>query len=152
MSRIFLYAHGGSGNHGCEAIVRSTARILEGNELFLISSNPKEDRRYGVAGIASVIPDTDGTIRRRSLGFLKAYAALKLRGDFIPMEKLHYKAAFDHIQPGDIAMSIGGDNYCYADVYKYTMFHEMAKARRAKTVLWGCSVEPEPVRPSAMKP
>lgn len=143
MSRIFLYAHGGSGNHGCEAIVRSTARILEGNELCLISSNPEEDRRYGVAGIASVIPDTDGTIRRRSLGFLKAYAALKLRGDFIPMEKLHYKTAFDHIQPGDIAMSIGGDNYCYADVYKYTMFHEMAKARRAKTVLWGCSVEPE---------
>ena len=143
MSRIFLYAHGGSGNHGCEAIVRSTARILEGNELFLISSNPEEDRRYGVTKAASVILDTDGSIPRRSLDFLKAYAALKLRKDFIPMEKLQYKAAFDRIRPGDIAMSIGGDNYCYADVYKYTMFHEMAKARGAKTVLWGCSVEPE---------
>ena len=29
MSRIFLYAHGGSGNHGCEAIVRSTIKILK---------------------------------------------------------------------------------------------------------------------------
>ena len=146
LPKIFLYAHGGSGNHGCEAIVRATARILQGNELYLISSRPDEDRRYGTADVAKVILDTDGTVPRCSLDFLKAYAALKLRKDFIPMEKLQYKAAFDHIRPGDIAMSIGGDNYCYADVYKYTMFHEMAKARRAKTVLWGCSVEPELVR------
>ena len=143
MSRIFLYAHGGSGNHGCEAIVRATAHILQGNELFLISSKPEEDRRYGTADAAKVILDTDGRVSRLSLDFVRAYAALKLRKDFIPMEKLQYKAAFDRIQPGDIAMSIGGDNYCYADVYKYTMFHEMAKARGAKTVLWGCSVEPE---------
>lgn len=146
MSRIFLYAHGGSGNHGCEAIVRATARILEGNELFLISSRPEEDRHYGAADVAEVILDTDGTIDRCSLDFLKAYAALRLRKNFIPMEKLGYKAAFDHIRPGDIAMSVGGDNYCYADVYRYTMFHEMAKARGAKTVLWGCSVEPELVK------
>lgn len=143
LPKIFLYAHGGSGNHGCEAIVRATARILQGNELYLISSRPDEDRYYGAAEVAKVILDTDGSVSRRSLDFVKAYAALKLRKDFIPMEKLQYKAAFDHIRPGDIAMSIGGDNYCYADVYKYTMFHEMAKARGAKTVLWGCSVEPE---------
>ena len=47
LSKIFLYAHGGSGNHGCEAIVRATARILQGNELYLISSKPEEDRYYG---------------------------------------------------------------------------------------------------------
>lgn len=146
MSRIFLYAHGGSGNHGCEAIVRSTAHILGSNEIYLISSKPEEDRRYGTADVAEVIQDTDGTFSRCSLDFVKAYAALKLRKDFIPMEKLQYKTAFDRIRPGDIAMSIGGDNYCYADVYKYTMFHEMAKARGAKTVLWGCSVEPDVVK------
>lgn len=146
MSRIFLYAHGGSGNHGCEAIVRSTTRMLEGHELYLISSNPEEDRHYGLGDIVSLILDTDGTISRCSIDFAKAYAALKIKKNFIPMEKLRYKAAFDCIQPGDIALSIGGDNYCYADAYKYTMFHEMAKARGAKTVLWGCSVEPEVIR------
>lgn len=146
MSKIILYAHGGSGNHGCEAIVRSTADILAGNELFLISSTPEEDRRYGIPESIRVIQDQDGTIDRASLDFVKAYAALKLRKDFIPMEKLRYKAAFDNIRRGDITLSIGGDNYCYADVYKYTMFHEMAKARGAKTVLWGCSVEPDVVK------
>lgn len=146
MSRIFMYAHGGSGNHGCEAIVRSTAQIFGGSELFLISSRPEEDRRYGAANVASVILATNGSVPRRSLDFLKAYVALKLQCDFIPMEKLCYKAAFDHIRKGDIALSIGGDNYCYADVYKYTMFHEMAKSRGAKTALWGCSVEPDVVK------
>lgn len=146
MSRIVLYAHGGSGNHGCEAIVRGTARILEGRELLLISSRPGEDGCYGVDKLAEVILDTDGSIASRGLDFVKAYAALKLKKDFLPMEKLQYKASFDRIQRGDIALSIGGDNYCYADVYRYTMFHEMAKARGAKTVLWGCSVEPDMVK------
>ena len=142
MPNIFLYAHGGSGNHGCEAIVRSTARILSDYHLYLISSNPEEDMRYGVDEVATVIRDKT-IIDRKSLDFVKAYAALKLQKNFIPMEKLQYKAAFERIEKGDIALSIGGDNYCYADVYKYTMFHEMAKSRGAKTVLWGCSVEPD---------
>lgn len=151
MSHIILYAHGGSGNHGCEAIVRSTAKILHGHNLTLISSNPEEDHHYGIAEFAEVVLDTDGIVVRRSLDFVKAYAALKLRKDFIPMEKLRYKRAFDHIRKGDIAMSIGGDNYCYADACKYTMFHGMAKARGARTVLWGCSVEPELLKQAAVE-
>ena len=59
------------------------------------------------------------------------------------MEKLRYMEAFSNIKKGDIALSIGGDNYCYADVNKYVMLHDMLKKRGAKTVLWGCSVEPE---------
>lgn len=142
MSNVFLYAHGGSGNHGCEAIVRATAKLLHEQKIVLISASPDEDCLYGVDQLYSVIQDREGRLNRFSLDFVAAYAALKLRKDFIPLEKLHYKHAFSLIQPGDIAISIGGDNYCYSDAYKYTMFHEMAKSRGAKTVLWGCSVEP----------
>ena len=28
MKNCFLYSHGGSGNHGCEAIVRGTQKII----------------------------------------------------------------------------------------------------------------------------
>ena len=42
MSTIRLYYHGGSANHGCEAIVRSTAKIL-GVEPTLFSASPDED-------------------------------------------------------------------------------------------------------------
>lgn len=141
MPNIFLYAHGGSGNHGCEAIVRSTVKILNKRDITLISSNPEEDIKYGINSICNIIKDTNDIFSKKSFGFLKAYLALKLKKDYIPMEKLRYQDAFSHISIGDIALSIGGDNYCYADVDKYIMLHDMLKKRGAKTVLWGCSVE-----------
>ena len=143
MSKIFLYAHGGSGNHGCEAIVRSTVKMLDTHDITLISSRPDEDRYYGIDQICTLLKDTTGSINKRSRSFLKAYIALKCRHDYVPMEKLLFKDSFDHVQPGDIALSIGGDNYCYADVNKYIMLHDMMKERGARTILWGCSVEPE---------
>ena len=146
MSKVFLYAHGGSGNHGCEAIVRATAQILCDTELTLISSSPWEDCKYGLDKLCTIICDRSKKLNKAGLSFLSAYAALKLKNDFIPMDKQWYLEAFNKIHPGNIAISIGGDNYCYADVYKYTMFHEMAKRRGAKTVLWGCSVEPEIIK------
>lgn len=148
MSNIFLYAHGGSGNHGCEAIVRATTEILNGHKVTLISSKPEEDKVYGIDTLCTIIKDRKDKLNKCSLDFFKAYSSLKLRNDFIPIEKLHYKEAFSYIKKGDIALSIGGDNYCYADVYKYKMFHEMAKERGAKTVLWGCSVEPDVLKDS----
>lgn len=69
--------------------------------------------------------------------------ALKLKNDYIPLDKLNYKKTIDLVKENDIALSIGGDNYCYADVNKYIMQHEMMISRGAKTVLWGCSVEPD---------
>lgn len=143
MRRIFLYAHGGSGNHGCEAIVRATVKILKNENLCLISSNPGEDIHYGLGELCEIIKDRNTSINRRSWDFVKAYVDLKLKKDFVPMDKLWYKDAFSHIRKGDIALSIGGDNYCYADVNKYIMLHDMLKKRGAKTVLWGCSVEPD---------
>lgn len=143
MSNVFLYAHGGSGNHGCEAIIRSTVDILSAKRPTLISGNPEEDRKYGLDELCTLVKDRSARLNRRSFGFVKAYTALKLRGDYIPMDKLWYEVAFSGVRKGDIALSVGGDNYCYADVNKYVMLHDMLKDRGAKTVLWGCSVEPE---------
>lgn len=41
--KLLLYPHGGSGNHGCEAIVRSTLKMIPTATLF--SSNPDEDKK-----------------------------------------------------------------------------------------------------------
>ena len=48
--KYVMYPHGGSGNHGCEAIVRSTAKLL-GNDLTLFTSNIEEDRKNGVENV-----------------------------------------------------------------------------------------------------
>ncbi|MBQ6217760.1 MAG: polysaccharide pyruvyl transferase family protein [Erysipelotrichaceae bacterium] len=151
MARIVMYGHGGSGNHGCEAIVRSTIDVLNNKNMFLISSNPEEDRRYGVSDWCQVVKEYDEKPSMLSKQFWQAYYALKINKNFIPMDKLHYLKAFDNIMPGDIALSIGGDNYCYADVRRHVMLHELAISRGAKTVLWGCSVEPSIIEEETIK-
>ena len=145
MRKIYLYAHGGSGNHGCEAIVRSTVALLREwtkEHLYLISSHPEEDSVYGIDSLCTILPEKT-QYPKCSVEFLSAYLRLKLKQDYIPLDKLEYKKAFDHVQKGDIALSIGGDNYCYADVQRYIMMHDMMLKRGAKTVLWGCSVDPK---------
>lgn len=145
-----MYAHGGSGNHGCEAIVRSTVKILKEmgyDRPILISSAPLEDAKYGVDQICEIIKDKE-PYSKFSIDFVKAYFKLKFKKDFIAMDELAYMNTISKIQPGDIALSIGGDNYCYADVKKYVMLHNMMLRRGAKTVLWGCSVEPDVIKNS----
>lgn len=145
MSNIYMYAHGGSGNHGCEAIVRSTIGLLENiavNKIILLSSRPEEDKKYGVCQLCEVV-DEKSVYSKYSMDFLSAYWKLKVKKDYIPMDKLEYRNAFRRMGKGDIALSIGGDNYCYKDVDRYIMLHDLALERHAKTVLWGCSVEPE---------
>jgi len=145
MQKIYMYAHGGSGNHGCEAIVRSTSKILKNigyKRPVLISSNPEEDRKYGIGQICDILKDKE-PYSKLSLDFFKAYIKLKTKNDFTEMDKLDYLTTVSKINPGDIALSIGGDNYCYADVKRYIMLHNMMLKRGAKTVLWGCSVEPD---------
>ena len=43
----------------------------------------------------------------------------------MPMDKMEYRHAISKVQKGDIALSIGGDNYCYADNKRYTMLHDL---------------------------
>lgn len=145
MKKIYLYAHGGSGNHGCEAIVRSTVKILNRmgyKRITLISECSEEDLKYGIGNICEIV-DAKRAYSKFSLKFLEAYFRLKFKRDFILMDELDYEKTILKIKPGDIVLSIGGDNYCYADVSKYVMLHNMMIRRGAKTILWGCSVEPE---------
>ena len=142
MSKIILYAHGGSGNHGCEAIVRTTAEMFRDYEKILISAAPEEDRIYGIDKLCRLIKDIQ-PYQKASFDFVSAYLALKLRHNYIPLDKLDYKKSASEAEKGDLALSVGGDNYCYADITKYIMLHDIFLDRGAKTVLWGCSVEPE---------
>lgn len=62
MKNVFLYAHGGSGNHGCEAIVRSTLGILQCKDrsnCTLISKVPEEDAKYGIDQLCTIIQEQE---------------------------------------------------------------------------------------------
>ena len=54
MKKIIMYGHGGSGNHGCEAIVRSTAAMFPDRRLTLMSRAPEEDRSCGTDKLCDI--------------------------------------------------------------------------------------------------
>ena len=52
--KIIMYGNGGSGNHGCEAIVRGTIQLLGEHSYCILSENCKEDSQYALARIAAL--------------------------------------------------------------------------------------------------
>lgn len=148
MEKFFLYGHNGSGNHGCEAIVRSTCKILREGfgdvDITLASGNTDEDREYGVNEVTELINEKN-PVSKISLPYINAYLNLKLRKDGLEAEKLVYRKTFYNVDKDTIAFSIGGDNYCYPGYERFTMLHNMLRERNIKTVLWGCSVEPSKI-------
>ncbi|MBQ8182784.1 MAG: polysaccharide pyruvyl transferase family protein [Clostridia bacterium] len=140
-----LYAHDGSGNHGCEALVRSTCTILnvDKQNAVLMSTRPEEDRKYGLSDICTVLDKTEKRpLNRTKPAFFKAYYSLKIKHNYTPIEFYESKVA-DFVKKGDIALSIGGDTYCYGSFMPLFKAHNMYKYGGLKTVYWGCSIEPE---------
>lgn len=143
MKNIVLYSHSGSKNHGCEAIVRGTAKILDGvGNIKLLSHAKDEDLKYGIDNIVDVEVGKS-SINKNSIDFFKSYLTLKLKKDTSKMDSLQFKIGLENIDNDNIAISIGGDTYCYSDVYNQVEIHKMYGKKASKTVLWGCSVEPK---------
>jgi polysaccharide pyruvyl transferase WcaK-like protein len=56
-----------------------------------------------------------------------------------------YAAALSEITRATTLISIGGDNFCYNNWHRLLVFQEKAKKIGAKSILWGCSIEPNRV-------
>ena len=139
---VHMYYHGGSYNHGCEAIVRSTHKILNCPDI-LWSFSPQEDISTGLSDLLDIRDDRYTGINRHSFRFLRAAVEHKLTGEDYSFIKFSHSDLYHSVRKGDICLSIGGDNYCYSGVDILGYYNRMLKERGAKTVLWGCSVEPE---------
>ena len=139
---IILYGNGGSGNHGCEAIIRGTIELLgrNSNHYKIFSDSVEEDQKYGISDIADIVAAKQTP--KKDLVFLKAYLKLKILGDYLDLDGIQYLAKIKQ-EKDAIALSVGGDNYCYAGTEIYSYLNEAYHNAGLKTVLWGCSIEPE---------
>ena len=81
-NKLLMYAHAGSGNHGCEAIVRSVCQIL-GNEnensVTLLSNDVSEDRQYGLDSVCRLVQERK--IEQHFLTHAWYYAQRRLTGN-----------------------------------------------------------------------
>ena len=94
MGDIVFYSHSGSGNHGCEAIVRGTEKIL-GNiaDMTLLSQAEEEEYKYGINKIVNVKKGKN-EINKKSLSFFNAYLSLRLLKNTSKMDVLQFRKAF----------------------------------------------------------
>ena len=116
MDKILLYGHGGSGNHGCEAIVRSTIRILRNRTKYtnpiVASLDSEQDIQYGLSNICTIEDVRKG---KRNLAFWRAYITFKLTGSYEALDSYLLATLIKKFKKTSIALSIGGDNYCYGN-------------------------------------
>lgn len=138
--KIIMYPHGGSGNRGCEAIVRSTIKVLQPDEAVLFSSCKSDDFEVGLNKICDVL-DEKIKINRRKLSYFIAYLNYHFLHKKDSFDLLTFKNIFDFCNNETIALSIGGDNYCYGDANYIYLINRRIRSKGTKTVLWGCSVD-----------
>ncbi len=139
-NKYLLFAHGGSQNHGCEAIVRATTKLLGLNpdNATLLSKSATQDSQYGINNLL--------TLKQMQSKFddtmlYKVRHAIARDKDAVYYHNL-YKGMTNACKGYDLALSIGGDNYCYQGIASEMMvMHSLVRKAVKKTVLWGCSVE-----------
>lgn len=144
MKKVMLYNHGGCGNRGCEAIVRSTAALFgEQAEISLASDQPEFDRTAGLDGVRRIVCSEIApySLRRfiNSIGFRLG----------IPREQevaRKHATVTDLGKRSDVCLSIGGDTYCYNHQEHLQVINGRLRRARKPLVLWGCSVEPDIIK------
>lgn len=139
MKRVSFYYHGGSANHGCEAIVRASAKILN-MPATLWSTMPDSDLAYGLNDLADIHEDKKQDLTGMKLLRFKVHR--KLTGSDYLYTRFAHESFFSAIQSGDTYLSIGGDNYCYAGKDILGHYNQIIHEKGGKTVFWGCSFEP----------
>lgn len=144
MKKFYFYMHGGSGNRGCEAIVRSTFKILDkfDAEKILLSHEVEEDKEVGLNEICSLEQGKNNKnynvlITTVSRALYRAFRSQHLNY-FLYHESFNEK---NYLKT--LAFSIGGDNYCYKGSPELLgLFNKKVKKDNGLSVLWGCSIEP----------
>lgn len=142
---FLLYGHGGSYNHGAEAIVRTTIQMIRtkysGAHIILSSHFPGQDREFGM--------DADEII-----GLDAAVWEFEKKARDVPkrreLTRSMYADALSQIGKDTVCLSVGGDVFCYGNWHRLAVFQERAAAMGAKTILWGCSVEPSAITPDML--
>lgn len=140
--KFTLYPHGGSGNHGCEAIVRSTAKLFPSSLIHLYSNNQNEDEKVGLDSLCKV-EKAEQCIRKTSLNYIGALMKSKFLKYANAFDELVFKHIIDDAKTSDYFLSIGGDNYCYGANNFIYLVNRMIDRAGVKRILWGASVEPD---------
>lgn len=139
--RLVMYLHGGSGNHGCEAIVNSTCRMTEELPKLLVTNSEKEDRFYSLEPLCDILQERK--IAEHFFAHVWYYLWRAVFHDPEAFMRYRFRQVLGRNR-APLYLSVGGDMYCYGLSRKEAIVANSTFVRAgAKTILWGCSLEPE---------
>ncbi len=139
-NRLIMYMHAGSGNHGCEAIVNSVCHMIK-EKVLLVSYRGEEDASYSLKGLCDIL--SERSFNGHKLAHVLYYIYRRLTGDGESFIRYRYQDVFKG-ERASLAVSIGGDNYCYESMLNDLRLANSAfNQKGTKTVLLGCSIEPK---------
>lgn len=149
MSKIMLYQHGGSYNHGCEALATTISGEIKDNtdnaEVYLCSHHADQDKQYNINTIDKVIQN-DRWLRRGTFPWLVYQIDKRTFNSKKVQDKIMIdKPCLELAEKMDCCIAIGGDNYCYNKGKIYWPSERNIKKMGKKLMLWGCSVEPDEI-------
>lgn len=145
MKKILLCQHGGSSNHGCEALARTVTTLIgelsEPCQITLYSYRKEEDLRLlgDVPGLKITgLAHLPGRFSAHNI----SYHLKKRMGANV--SRLPITAEFRAlVQESDLVIAIGGDNYCYHRGEGYYALDRFIKSQGKPYMLLGCSIEPD---------
>lgn len=135
MKHFMLYGHGGAYNHGAEAIVKTLIEIIrlkyDDAYITLSSHFPEQDMEFYVDADEIIAPDLEAWENEK-------YAPLDEKE---ALARIMYASALNTVTSNTTLLSVGGDNFCYPNWHRLKVFQEEAKRKKARSILWGASVE-----------
>ncbi len=141
MERVVLYSNGPAENHGCEALTRTIGSVIDESVIALctdIDGEKRYIREKNIRFVAERMPTL------KSIGTLWAALLKRTRIDRYAMMRYRTKGVEFALKKGAIAISAGGDNYCYGTFYKMlALYNAFFRHKGLRTVLFGCSIEPD---------
>ena len=120
--KLLMFIHGGSGNRGCEAIIRSVAKITNfiKQDKIVFTNQINEDLQLGLDKEVSLL-ETSNLANSKLVSFWKYLIcglSYKLGNGYLQTKMLNSNI-FKQLKRDSIAITIGGDVYCYGKPYMY---------------------------------
>ena len=157
MMKYAFYSHGGSQNHGCEAIVRTLSSMIKKEKtnsyIKLYSFKKAEDDKVNFRFIDE-IEEFDYSVAPKKVSFSdKLKIAVYSRQSQKKSDDFYYSISCRNpsLKKNDIYISVGGDNYCYGDGHVAKAMNTTLRSMGKKTVLWGCSIGSEDMTPDKIE-
>lgn len=143
--KIMMFAHNGSLNRGCEAIVRSSSKIIKdtipNSYIELASGRPETDKI--IDNVDRFFDSSERELNPSLIEKIRMFAELKINKTEEYAQTQIYKSIVDNIDNVDVCLSIGGDNYCYGEQQWLYSIDKNIKKKGKKLVLWACSIGEE---------